>query len=295
MRKTLLSPAKVNLGLTVVGRREDGFHCLESLFWPVTFGDSISIHEGSGRVALQWHQDAPFRNSNLPAENENIVTKVLRSLKGFENRWDIKITKKIPMGGGLGGGSSNIGTILNYFSQNNPADRKELALWSAQFGADIPFFIFSRPAWVTGIGEKIEILEIEASLLNKLHLLLISFPFGCETKSIFQHFKKEEVPFSKTQNPFPQGRVTEPVLIQYLATAKNDLEPIVSKLYPEVGAVIKKLKEQDCIYSGLSGSGATCFAVFDSFEKREKTAKDLQTFFRLNNCKSIFTETFATR
>lgn len=294
MRKTLLSPAKVNLGLSIVGHRENGFHNLESLFWPLNFGDTITLSLGNSQVSVKWEKSAPFSKSELPSERDNIVTKVLKLLPSLENNWIVDISKQIPIGGGLGGGSSNIGTILKFFRENNLLQVTDLEAWTAQFGADIPFFLHSRPAWVTGIGENIQPLEIEPALTQRLYFLLIVFPFGCETKSIFQEFKRRNLIFTPSIFPFTNNRVTESAFLNYLARAKNDLEPIVCDLYPQIGLVLDRLKSQDCLWSGLSGSGATCFALFNSKESREKTAKDLQSFFRLNNCRSIFAETFAT-
>ncbi len=294
MRKYLLSPAKINLSLSIVDRKENGFHCLESLFWPLNFGDSIKAKKGTGKTSLNWNSQAPFSSSLLPSEHENIVTKVLQSLPVLKNRWDIEISKRIPMGGGMGGGSSNIGTILRELTQTNQLNFPELVSWSSQFGADIPFFLSSRPAWVTGIGDNVRPLNCESLVIDKLHFLLVLFPFGCETKLIFNEFKKNSSELSATQNPFPEDNLTWSLLSHYLSKAKNDLEPVVSKLYPVIKKVLEKLRLQNCLYAGLSGSGATCFAIFDSFEDREKTSQVLQSFFRLNNCKSIFAETFAT-
>ena len=295
MRMELFSPAKINLGLSIVGRRTDGFHLLESLFWPLNFGDSIEISNGDGRVRTQWDPMAPLQLTSPPAQSENIVTKVLGSISGFQNDLDITIFKKIPMGGGLGGGSSNAGTVLKHLLERRLVKIPEAEHWACQFGADIPFFLQNQPAWVTGVGEAVKPLEIDTVLLENLYFLLIIFPFGCETKKIFSSYKQDSCSFSNSVNPFPNGNITFLELVSFLKTANNDLEPIVSKLYPDIGKVLSKLAQQKCLYSGLSGSGSTCIAVFDSFEQREKTSQDLQSFFRINNCKSISAETFTTR
>lgn len=294
MRKQILSPAKINLGLSITGRREDGFHSLESLFWPLNFGDKIDLTEGTGRVFLNWGSDAPYTATRLPTENENIVTKVLSALSPQNIRLDINIEKRIPMGGGMGGGSSNIGTLLRFLHEHELINNLDLLKWSSRFGADIPFFLFSRPAWVTGIGENVQPLECDHELLKNLYFLLVLFPFGCETKLIFEKLRFDTKPFSSTQNPFPERKVSLPLLKQYLSNAKNDLEPCVTELYPTIKRVLEKLRSQNCLYAGLSGSGATCFAIFDSFEERKKTTKDLIGFFRENNCKGVYAETFAS-
>jgi len=294
MRKQVLSPAKINLGLSITGRQKNGFHCLESLFWPLNFGDTIEFTNGTGRVLLNWAREAPYTSMQLPLENQNIVTKVLKALSPQSVSLDINIEKKIPMGGGMGGGSSNIGTVLKFLEEQQLVDNSDLVLWASQYGADIPFFLFSQPAWVTGIGENIQTLKCDADLLKNLYFLLILFPFGCETKLIFEKFRIEKTQFSESINPFPEGRISLELLKKYLNSAKNDLEQAVTTLYPLIQRVLERLRLQNCLYAGLSGSGATCFAIFETFEARQKTAQDLSDFFRDNNCKGVFTETFAS-
>lgn len=295
MRKRLLSPAKINLGLSIVGRRDNGFHSLESLFWPLSFGDLLEVEKGTGRTTLSWSPDAPFTTDILPTENNNIVTAVLRALPESESSWDVHINKSIPMGGGMGGGSSNVGTFLRYLKEKKILSVLNLESWASQYGADIPFFLHSKPAWVSGIGEVITPLECTNAVLTQLHFLLIIFPFGCETQLIFKKYKESGKPFSNSQNPFPDKTLTIESIRHYLKSAKNDLEPTATTLYPTIKKVLEKLRAEPCLYAGLSGSGATCFAVFESAELRQKTAQDLHDFFRTNNCKSISSQTFATR
>lgn len=295
MRNSILSPAKVNLGLSITGRRTDGYHLLESLFWPVNFGDTIEITLGSGRTLTEWSSEAPFSTANLPEESQNVVTKILKSLSSQPIPLDFHIRKSIPIGGGMGGGSSNAGTILAFLIKNKIISLPNAETWSSQFGADIPFFLHQKPSWVTGIGEKISPLICEESIFKSLYFLLVFLPIGCETKLIFDSYKKSKMSFTPTQNPFPEKIVTLELLKRFLSATQNDFEPLVRHLYPSIGTTLDKLRSQNCFYAGLSGSGSTCFAIFDCVEKGKKTSQDLQTFFRINNCKSILTETFETR
>lgn len=294
MRKHLHSAAKINLGLSIVGRRADGYHLLESLFWPLSFGDSLEISPGSGKVSLTWDESAPFPIFELPDEANNIVSKVLRALPNTKLDFDVCIKKQIPIGGGMGGGSSNVGTLLRYLKSENKLQIPTLNLWSCQFGADIPFFMYDSPAWVSGVGENVLPIKCDSQLIKNLYFLVVLFPFGCETKRIFSTFKELNKPFSAQTHPFQNGTINKNSFETYLKSAKNDLEPMVSELYPDIRRILTKLNDVECLYSGLSGSGSTCFAVFDCLEKLQKTSKDLQSFFRSNNCKSIFAETYTT-
>lgn len=292
MHKTLFSPAKINLGLSIVGRREDGFHLLESLFWPITFGDTIEVTPGTGRVHLTWAKDSLYNESALPGEEDNIVTKVLRTLPKLELNYDITIKKRIPLGGGMGGGSSNIGTLLRHLHSQSRLSVEDLPAWSCQFGADIPFFLSSSPAWVTGVGEKVRPLRLLSEELKTLHFLILLFPFGCETKQVFRAYQQSNPKFSPRSLPFKNDSLSRETLLRYLKEAKNDLESVVSTLYPNIGLALEKLRKSQAIYAGLSGSGSTCYAVFDSMEILKKTTQELHSFFRTYNCKSILAETF---
>jgi 4-diphosphocytidyl-2C-methyl-D-erythritol kinase len=121
------------------------------------------------------------------------------------------------------------------------------------------------------------------------------FPFGCETKQVFKAYQQSNPIFSPCSEPFKNDSLSRDTLMAYLKGATNDLEPIVSTLYPPIGLALEKLRKTQAIYAGLSGSGATCYAVFDSVENLKKTSQELHNFFRTHNCKSILAETFLTQ
>ena len=107
------SPAKLNLGLRIIGRRPDGYHHLESLFWPIDLADDLIVNEEEGEQStIIWAEDAPMPVGNLPGPEQNLARRALSSTGG---RGGVSIRKRIPLGAGLGGGSSNAATVLRYF------------------------------------------------------------------------------------------------------------------------------------------------------------------------------------
>lgn len=289
VRTLMVSPAKINLGLSVVGRRPDGYHQIESVFWPLSLADTIEIEETErNSVAVQWATDAPVCQA-LPRMEENVVFKLLQNIP-TKTQFRVSIQKRIPIGGGLGGGSSNAGAVLRFLKQNHlkQSTVEELAL---SLGADIPFFLDPVPTWVTGIGEKREPLRIQKSILDSWSFILIFPPVQCITKTVFKNFNTSGKRFS-IATTFPIGKeLNENDLLSYLSSAHNDLEHIVEQAEPVVGEVLRMLAKTAPIYSGLSGSGATCFAIYPSPVDAQKNLKDAQQFCRKYHCKSIIVET----
>jgi len=281
---TLFSPAKVNIGLSIVGRRENGYHELQSVFWPLTLGDTIRVSQAKeSSVTAKWDLAAPH-SETLPQNADNIVGKLLARLP-IEKKYRVEIKKKIPMGAGLGGGSSNAGTVLKFL-----VDRGEVSLSQAKglavsLGADVPFFLDPVPSWVTGIGEKIEKL----SQTTNLHFLLVQIPEHRSTQEIFAQFKQTERPFSNpVSNPFLSPDAS---LDAWWKSAKNDLEPIVSEKSPITREVLTALRQTNALYAALSGSGSTCFGIYANSEDIEKAFKVLLPVCRKNDCRSITAKT----
>lgn len=285
----LQAPAKLNLGLRIVGRRADGYHELESLFWPISFHDELLIKEGSGEFSARWGDQALWPEQTLPPAQENLVAKVLAA-KLTPVSWDVTLTKIIPMGAGLGGGSSDAGTLLRYLIGRSPEVRGAAETLAVSLGADVPFFLDPRPAWITGIGERREYLSLAPPVLAQLHFLLVLLPTPLPTKAVFDTFRQNGTPFSKrtSSNPVKEERS----LFHYLEGARNDLEDAASQTCPLVKLVLDRLRSEPLLHAALTGSGSTCFAIYRTQTEREKSIKVLKPFFRENFCKSITAETY---
>ena len=178
----LEAPAKVNLMLSVNGLREDGFHRITSLMVPVGFGDTLRVranNEGGDRLTC----DQPF----VPVDDSNLVLKsaqVFREATGFDGFFDFHLIKRMPVGAGLGGGSSDAVAALKAMDRlaDTRLDRALMRTLSAKIGSDCPFFVDAVPAWVRGRGEWLKSVdEAEKRRLQGLRLLLFRPSFGIET------------------------------------------------------------------------------------------------------------------
>lgn len=276
---SIFSPAKINLGLSIIGRDSKQYHLIESVFLPLDFGDEISIAPASETsVSMSWHPEAPIP-SELPTEKENLVSRLLPHIPGH---WRVGITKKIPLGAGLGGGSSNAGSVLKYFISQGVISKEKALSLASQLGADIPFFLEATPAWVTGIGENCSPLKLPKEC-REWEVLLVLSSEHCETKKIFSLYRDSKSPFSPSKTPpfhpsqFPQ----------YVTLAKNDLQETVMTQSSGIKQTIELLQKTPNEFCGLSGSGSTCFAVFSPQQFSGEKAKDLSQSLRKLECKTV--------
>ena len=183
-----LAPAKVNLGLRVVGLRDDGYHLLESLFVPLDLMDRVRVSvESSPRVEVGLQLTGA--TVDLPAAHENLAVQAARACLGATGqtaRVEIALDKRIPIGAGLGGGSSDAAAALRALDAifANAIARRDLAALALRLGADVPFFLDPRPAWVTGIGERIEPIDD----LAPLDLVLVTPLPALSTAEVFRTY-----------------------------------------------------------------------------------------------------------
>ncbi|MBX9916467.1 MAG: 4-(cytidine 5'-diphospho)-2-C-methyl-D-erythritol kinase [Nitrosomonas sp.] len=242
---TFPAPAKLNLFLHVVGRRPDGYHLLQTVFRFIDFSDQISFELRDDGV-IKLHNPIP----GVPEEKDLCVraAKLLQQKTGTTQGVDIFLHKKIPMGGGLGGGSSDAATTLlalnHLWKVNvNPEQLLELGL---QLGADVPVFIFGQNAFAEGVGEKLAAIELPPAW----YLVLVP-PVQVSTAEIFT--SKE-----LTRNTIP---ITIPPFSVW--QGHNDLELVVCRAYPEVARCLEWLKRlENTTIAAMSGSGACVFAEF---------------------------------
>ena len=258
-----LAPAKVNLSLKILGKRDDGFHALESLMMPVSVFDRIEIEHRElvdGAADREWAEELEFTCSDesLPTDERNLAVRAVRLFCescGFLPRLRVHLVKEIPHGAGLGGGSSDAATILLALNElfETKLDRETLARMGAELGSDVPFFIYQSGARVEGRGEVVT----PQNGLPTLPLLMIKPPFGVPTPWAFGAWKGSlELPeVSYAEQKFSWG-----VLL-------NDLERPVFQKYVILGEIKQWLLEQPEVLGALmSGSGSTLFAVLKDRE-----------------------------
>ncbi|WP_438951441.1 4-(cytidine 5'-diphospho)-2-C-methyl-D-erythritol kinase [Porticoccus sp.] len=255
MRLSLPAPAKLNLFLHITGRREDGYHNLQTLFQLLDYSDLLDFElNDSGRICLTDDQ------TGIPA-TENLVYRAARCLQaqtGCQLGANIRLQKRLPMGGGLGGGSSNAATTLMGLNAlwKTALSKQQLTTMGGKLGADIPLFIFGQSAWAEGIGEQLTAIELPPAWY-----LVIVPDAHVSTAKIFAH----------------QGltRNTHPIKIRAFLErgGRNDCQAVVESLYPQVKAA--RLWLAQFTEARLTGTGACLFGCFDSGTAAESVLEQL--------------------
>jgi 4-diphosphocytidyl-2-C-methyl-D-erythritol kinase len=246
----LCSPAKLNLRLKCVGKMENGYHELEMLNIRYPLNDYIYIIKDD-KNSLE------FVNSNLNPTKDNLVLKVLEYLQevyNIKDKYKIIIEKNIPVGAGLGGGSSNAATIIKYINEEHKLNLplSELISIGIKFGADIPYCLFDGPCIVRGIGEKIE----EVSFDLKEEIIIVNPNIYISTKDVFVNNKK----ISNKENID---------LINYFEYLENDLEEAAFCVSKELKQVQEYLLSLNLKKVVMSGSGSTFILLVDKDKKED--------------------------
>lgn len=258
-----LSPAKINLFLRVLRKREDGYHDIATLMQRISLYDEMLFVPNDHGVSVQCP------DSSLPENEDNIVfraAKLILSQTDLNQGIEITIKKNIPIAAGLGGGSSNAATTLmtinDMFDLNLSQER--LMSLGAMLGADVPFFILQKTAWATGTGTQLQIAEN----IPPLWFVLINPNFEISTKMVYENLNlrltKEPINYS-----IPRF-YNVPDIAKGLM---NDLERVTLNLYPVIRLLKKLLTDHGAMGSLMSGSGPTVFGIFD----KEETAITAQT------------------
>lgn len=263
---TLPSPAKINLFLRVLGRREDGYHDIETLMVCVGLYDSLRLTIGadSGPVTVRCaHPQVPEDETNLAAR----AAVLFFQKHGAAKATAIDIDKRIPVGAGLGGGSSNAAAVLRGLNDHfrSPFPLAELEAMALSLGADVPFFLRGRPALATGIGERLE----PVAHLPRLTLVIVYPDVSVATASVYKNLnlgltKKENQP---KYFPLMANFAIEHHLF-------NDLEAVTLQRHPEVAAAKAALVANGAKGALMSGSGSSVFGIFEDGEaaRRARTA-----------------------
>ena len=268
MKFSLPSFAKINWTLRILGKRDDGFHELCTVFQTVSLHDTITFEESD---RLEFTCDDP----SIPTDDSNLIVRAAKELqssipslagKGAK----VHLQKRIPSPGGLGGGSSNAAVTIEGL----------LRLWkviatsvdvtiASKLGADVPFFIYGGTALGTGRGDDIELITDR----DEKYMLIVTPDINISTASVFQSLGAPTL----TRDDFVRNLTVCRNEAEYFSTrqltSSNDLEGSVFAMHPEVGRVKATLLELGAISAAMSGSGASVFAVFDNRETRQ-TALD---------------------
>ncbi len=257
------APAKINLFLHVTGKREDGYHLLESLVGFCDIADVITISSSS---KFNLTIDGPFASA-LNVE-DNLIVKTVNLLAEYADKLtalNIHLTKNIPLGAGLGGGSADAAAVfkglMNYWDIE--ASELELRDLLLQLGADVPVCYASSSCIMRGIGEEIESCDIPLNI----PVLLIYPNVGSSTEEIFKNYDGH---FSKLLKKTPTDLSHEKTFLEFLKKQNNDLTDAAGIANPLINAALDLLKIQTgTMLARMSGSGSTCFGLFSHFDQAE--------------------------
>jgi 4-diphosphocytidyl-2-C-methyl-D-erythritol kinase len=246
--------AKINLGLHIVSKRPDGYHNIETVFYPVRLHDALEI------VPSENDKTTFVMTGIAVAGNpdDNLVMRAFHILKKDFALPEITIylRKNIPFGAGLGGGSSDAAwmlKLLNDFAELHLSDQ-QLEEYAGRLGADCPFFIKNTPVFAGGIGNIFEPVEIS---LASYQLLLVKPDIGVSTQEAYANVKPQKPLFSIKET------LNKPIE-EWKNCLFNDFEPGVFARYPEIGKIKQQLYDNGAIYASMSGSGSSVYGIFDS-------------------------------
>ena len=269
---TVFAPAKINLFLHITGKRKDGYHNLDSLVVFCDIGDTITITPSS---TFQFSMTGPFAKTlSHEPEADNIVVKAAQSLSQItQNPLNLSITlqKNIPVAAGLGGGSADAAAILWGLQKYWDLDPTPnyLPPLMGKLGADVPVCYHARSAFMRGVGDELAFCED----LPEMPVVLVNPNVACSTKDIFL---KTEDDFLKPHKDLPRSMAV-PQLLNFLSKTENSLYNPAVKTVPEIENVMHALMIQDeCLFHRMSGSGATCFGLFEHIESAQNAADNVR-------------------
>ncbi len=250
--------AKINLGLNIVERRTDGYHNLETVFYPVPIKDALELTMMNSRFPSATDCDIKVTNMAVEGdEQRNLVVRAYQLLKhDFPQmpRIHAHLWKGIPTQAGMGGGSSDCAytiRLLNEMFTLGLTDEQMIA-YAARLGADCPFFILSRPAYAEGIGERLQPVDLD---LSSYHIAVVRPDIPVSTREAFSLITPRR----------PQKNCRD-IVMQPIETWRselvNDFEQSVFALHPDIAAIKQRLYDLGALYAAMSGSGSAVFGLF---------------------------------
>lgn len=267
--------AKVNLGLNVVERRADGYHNLQTVFYPVGIKDALEVTPMDDTFPSEVDCDIKVTNINIEGdEQKNLVVRAYNLLKkDFPSlpRLHAHLYKGIPTQAGMGGGSSDASAMLVLLNKlfGLGLSEQQLIQYAAQLGADCAFFIMNRPAYAEGIGDQLTPINLS---LKGYHMAVVRPDIPVSTKEAYARI-----------TPQMPRKCCKDIVMQPIDTWKdelvNDFEQGIFAIHPELEAIKQKIYEEGAVYAAMSGSGSALFGLF-------KETRNLAAVFP-----NMFTET----
>lgn len=247
--------AKINLGLNIIEKRPDGYHNLETIFYPINLQDALE-------VAMRDNDSKEYTlrvcGAGLEIDDEdNLVVKAYKLLKKDHPQMlpiDIHMYKHIPAGAGLGGGSSDAAHMIKLLNEKFllALSTEQMESYAAQIGADCAFFIKNKPVFATGIGNVFEPIELS---LKGYHIVLVKPDIFVSTHDAFSQIKP-------TRPGVSLKEIVKQPIENWKDSMKNDFEESVFLKFPEIAAIKDELYDLGAVYAAMSGSGSSVYGIF---------------------------------
>ena len=268
----VFAPAKLNLFLHLTGCRSDGYHTLQSLIGFADIGDVVEIEPANsfffsieGPFAEVLEKEGMYSDDNLVCQAAQGLSQIVEKNLDIH----IRLTKNLPVASGLGGGSSDAAAVIWGLQEYWSLSRDTPYLWPlmTKLGADVPMCLHCQPQLVSGIGDELG----PVTFMPEIPILLVNPLQSCQTADVFLRSASKAY---KDAIDVPAGFSSVFELAAFLQKCENDLYDGAVSLLPEISNVMSALETQnDCLFASMSGSGATCFGLFETMREAEKVAK----------------------
>ena len=246
--------AKINLGLHVVGKRQDGYHNIETIFYPIALKDALEIIPGKYKMPYSLFSTGIDVGAN---SDNNLVIKALSLLNAEKQipHIDIHLQKSIPSGAGLGGGSSDGAFMLQLLNQTYSLGYtdSELHQFAMKLGADCPFFLRNKPAFACGIGDQLEDIDLS---LEEYFMVLVKPDIFVSTKEAYAKIVPKE-------SAMPLKEIVKLPVHEWRNHMLNDFETSLFEKYPAIASIKQSLYDIGAIYASMSGSGTSVYGFFE--------------------------------
>ncbi|MBF0253365.1 MAG: 4-(cytidine 5'-diphospho)-2-C-methyl-D-erythritol kinase [Candidatus Omnitrophica bacterium] len=254
----ILAPAKVNLYLEVIKKREDGFHEIETLFEKISLCDRLNIN-------ISETECIKSNDTNVPTGENSLLSNIIKAFKKKTNlntEFNVYLEKNIPIAAGLGGGSSDAAALLKGINSlsGEALNKMQLASIASQYGADIPFFIYDE-SFAIGKGTGNEILPIHEHI--KIEHILINPPFEVSTKEVYSKVSPFNLTKQKGTDKMFNAFLRKKDTANLAANLHNDLQAITLEKCPQLEAVLSSMEKAGAKGQLITGSGPTVFGIFD--------------------------------
>lgn len=268
--------AKINLGLRILARRPDGYHDIETIFHQINLYDEIELTQSEGGIHCITSGADIAEETNLCVR----AARLLQSATGASHGVTIQLTKRIPIGAGLGGGSADAAATLRGLNilwglRLSDADLRQLA---AQLGSDVPFFILGGTALGTGRGEILEPLELSIP-----YWIVVCIP----QVHVSTAWAYSQVSPARERNITSVGTFRRDGIFDF-TMLQNDFEPVVFRAYPEIAALKEELLRRGAVCALMSGSGSSVFGLFSDEQQARRAERELSRSYTVSLTEPFF-------